>query len=124
MPLREDKATRTILKTIVSFLNSRGGTIYIGIEDSKGAVQGQFLDRKTRDNFRLWLKQMLEKVHPKVDLNNRQEVLTQYIPVKRGGDFEGKYVVKVIVKQGDPSQVYCFGERIKLEGSNGKWEDF
>ena len=42
----------------------------------------------------------------------------------REKDFEGRYVVKIVVKQGDPSQVYCFGERVKLEGSNGKWEDF
>ena len=52
-----------------------------------------------------------------------RQVLTQYIPVMKGGEFEGRFVVKIIVKQGDPSQVYCFGERIKLEG-NGKSEDF
>ena len=74
VPLKEDKAKRTMLKTIVSFLNSRGGTIYIGINDSSGAVEGQVLDRKQSDNFRLWLKQLLEKVHPRVDLSNRQEV--------------------------------------------------
>lgn len=36
LPIREDKARRTLVKTIVSFLNSKGGTIYIGVEDNKG----------------------------------------------------------------------------------------
>lgn len=31
---------KTLLKTIISFLNSKGGTIYIGVEDNKGEVKG------------------------------------------------------------------------------------
>jgi hypothetical protein len=30
----------------------------------------------------------------------------------------------MIVQQGDPSQTYCLGERIKLEGNNNKVEEF
>lgn len=40
LPLKDDKSKVTLLKTIVSFLNSQGGTIYIGIEDKQGSVQG------------------------------------------------------------------------------------
>lgn len=32
-------------------------------------------------------------------------------------------MVKIIVQQGDPSQVYYFGEKIKLEGPNGKVDE-
>lgn len=32
-------------------------------------------------------------------------------------------MVKIIVQQGDPSQVYYFGEKIKLEGPNGKIDE-
>jgi len=46
----------------------------------------------------------------------------QYIPVFREKNFEGKYVVKMIVQQGDNSQTYCIAEKIKLEASNSKIE--
>lgn len=63
-----------LLKAIVAFLNSQGGTIYLGIEDKEGTVKGQLLTRKEQDTFKLFIKHLLERVHPKVDLNNRQEV--------------------------------------------------
>ena len=31
LPIKEEKPARTMLKTIVSFLNSKGGTIYVGV---------------------------------------------------------------------------------------------
>ena len=31
LPIKEEKPMRTLLKTILSFLNSQGGTIYIGV---------------------------------------------------------------------------------------------
>lgn len=40
IPIREEKQRRTLIKTILSFLNSKGGTIYIGVEDNKGEVKG------------------------------------------------------------------------------------
>jgi len=79
LPLKEDKIKWALLKTIVSFLNSQGGTIYLGIEDNEGSVQGQLLTRKEQDSFKLFVKQLLERVHPKIDLNNRQEVIESNI---------------------------------------------
>lgn len=64
----------SILKAIVSFLNTKGGTILIGVSPRSSKVDGLFLERKERDNFKLTLKQLIEKIFPKVDLNNRQEV--------------------------------------------------
>jgi predicted HTH transcriptional regulator len=40
IPIKEEKPMRTLVKTVISFLNSKGGTIYIGVEDSKGEVKG------------------------------------------------------------------------------------
>lgn len=71
LPLKDEKAKRALLKAIVSFLNTRGGIVYIGVEDSQCAVQGQLLQRKDQDSFKLFLKALLEKVHPRVDLNHR-----------------------------------------------------
>ena len=48
----------------------------------------------------------------------------QYVPVFRGNNFEGKYAVKIIVKQGDPSQVYLISEKIKfMTDSNTKTDE-
>ena len=46
MPLKQSKHKWTLLKTIVAFLNTKGGTIYIGIEDSDGKVNGFPMNRK------------------------------------------------------------------------------
>jgi len=43
LPLKDEKSKWVILKTIVSFLNCKGGTIYIGVEDNEGAVVGLYL---------------------------------------------------------------------------------
>lgn len=34
-----------------------------------------FLERKERDHFKLTTKQLIERIYPKVDLNNKQEVI-------------------------------------------------
>ena len=57
-----------LLKTIVAFLNSKGGTIFMGIDDSNGEVVGLTLGRRDMDEFKLMIKHMLEKVQPMVDL--------------------------------------------------------
>jgi predicted HTH transcriptional regulator len=75
IPLKDNKHKWTILKTITSFLNCKGGTIYIGVEDKEGAIHGIFLERKERDNFSLFMKHLIEKIHPKVDLSSKEEVI-------------------------------------------------
>lgn len=46
-----------------------------------------------------------------------------YVPVVTNKVFKGKYVIKIIVKQGDPSKTYHFSNVIALE-SKGKLEEF
>jgi hypothetical protein len=71
------------------------------------------------DEFKLMIKQMLEKVQPTVDLIKSEEVSVEFVPVLEGKEraFYGKYVVKFIVLQGDPSKLYCVSERIKVSGA-------
>lgn len=40
----------------------------MGVDDSSGQVVGVNLGRKEMDEFKLMIKQMLEKVEPAVDL--------------------------------------------------------
>jgi predicted HTH transcriptional regulator len=59
VPLVENKHKWTLLKTIVSFLNTKGGTILIGVEDSNCKVIGKQLPSKARDEFKLYLLQLV-----------------------------------------------------------------
>lgn len=56
LPIREEKGRRILTKTIVSFLNSKGGTIYIGVEDNKGEVRGVELYEEDKADFTKFLK--------------------------------------------------------------------
>jgi predicted HTH transcriptional regulator len=58
---------------LTAFLNSQGGALYIGVEDS-GEVVGVELNRKEQDEFLLFVKDFVEKIRPAVDLVNREEV--------------------------------------------------
>lgn len=46
-----------------------------------------------------------------------------YVPVVTNKAFKGKYVIKILVKQGNPSKTYHFSSQIILE-SKGKNEEF
>lgn len=81
MPHLNPFIKQTLIKTIVGFLNSKGGTIFIGVDDATGRVEGVSMNRKEMDLFRLSVKQMLEKVEPKVDLVNQEEVGVEFVPV-------------------------------------------
>lgn len=45
------------------------------------------------------------------------------MPVFNKGKFIGKYLVKILVKQGDPAELYCFSKKIQLQGVNDKKVD-
>ncbi len=61
-PIRESFLKQILVKTIVAFLNSKGGTIFMGVDDSSGKVEGMTLGRKEMDEFKLMIKQMLERI--------------------------------------------------------------
>jgi hypothetical protein len=46
------------------------------------------------------------------------QIITQFAPVLLRGKFNGKYLIKVIVKQGNPAQLYCFSKKVKLVANN------
>lgn len=49
LPIKDQLHKFIILKTIISFLNSKGGTIFIGAEDKTGEVIGILIERKQQD---------------------------------------------------------------------------
>jgi predicted HTH transcriptional regulator len=45
-PIKGSFLKLTLLKTIVGFMNSKGGTLYMGVDDASGNVEGVTLGRK------------------------------------------------------------------------------
>lgn len=37
-----------------------------------------------------------------------------YVPVVTNKVFKGKYIIKILVKQGNPSKTYHFGQKLDL----------
>jgi predicted HTH transcriptional regulator len=71
IPIKDQKHRWVLLKTICSLLNSKGGTIFIGADDSTGEVRGVSIQRKDRDDFKIFIQQLSERIQPKVDLSDR-----------------------------------------------------
>jgi predicted HTH transcriptional regulator len=95
------------IRTINSFLNRRGGRIYIGITDTH-IVKGIKLTMKERDELKLYLYGLLDTFDPPI--KNKELVNVHFIPIfnpgKRGKAIPGLFIVKIIVRQGDPSVLY------------------
>jgi len=99
-------------KTICGFLNRRGGRIYLGIHDDK-TVYGIRLTPKQRDDLKLDIQSLIKNFEP--DIINSETVSIVFIPVKQhvnSRPIPGLFVVKIIVKQGDPSQLYSVQKRL------------
>jgi len=45
-PIKEAYLKQNLVKNIVAFMNSKGGTIFMGVDDSNGEVVGAALGRK------------------------------------------------------------------------------
>lgn len=49
----------------------------------------------------------------------------QFVPVVREGNFTGRYLGKIIVKQGDPAKLYCFTQKVVIQSViDKKYDDF
>jgi hypothetical protein len=71
------------------------------------------------------VKTLVEKMYPPIDFSNREEVNTCFLPVMNSEKFTGKYIIKIIVRQGQRDSVYTFAERIRLMGADkSDYEEF
>ena len=50
--------------------------------------------------------------------------MVQYVPILKGDKFTSKYLIKIVVKQGDPHQLYCFTQRIQLQQTANKIDEY
>ena len=100
--------TKTLAKAICSFLNQKGGRIYIGVQDEQKMVCGLTLTAKDRDNLKREIcDTLLNNFYP--NISHEDFVKVEFIPVydvKSKKAIPGRVVVKIIVKQGDGDQLY------------------
>ncbi len=90
---KDPRMERAVLKTVVAFLNSKGGTLLIGVADD-GTIAGVDIEsfENSRDKFGLHLNNLLT-----------QQIGGEFLPYINYNlfDFDGKYVMKVTVKHSD-----------------------
>jgi len=107
-----DQIRGVLKKTICSFINRRGGRIYLGIDDNR-CVQGMDLTYKQRDMLKLEIQDLIKTFEP--DVVNQELVVIFFLPVMRPNDdkpIPGVFVVKILVKQGDTSQLYSVSKAL------------
>ena len=96
---------KDIIKQYLGFLNSKGGRIYIGVEDTK-KVFGLNLKYKERDTLRSDLIALANDIYPSVRV---EKIKIDFIPIKN--HISGKYkrdlyVIKIVVLPGEPFLLY------------------
>ena len=107
-----------IKRQICGFLNSQGGRIFIGINDDK-IVNGILINYHQRDTITNDIVNLTYDFYPKC----RTYLDVNFIPIKNINDkyIENLFVIKIIVSQGEPKQLYScttkgFNSYLRLKG--------
>ena len=118
-PFGFEQATE-IKKQICGFLNSKGGRIYIGVKDDK-KVYGIQLNSQERDVLKRNITNYTADFHPEV--RTAGYINIYFIPIRHHdrGWKKDFWVIKIIVKQGNPRELYSistsdFKAYIRLDG--------
>ena len=118
-PLDKEKEEE-LKRQYCSFINSKGGCLYLGINDQK-IVKGIV----TKENLVFYKKKLLNLAKdfcPPLDLDNYFKLF--YLPIKNINNdnvIPNLYVFKLMIKQGDPSILYSMTSKnisssIRLQG--------
>ena len=107
-----------IKRQICGFLNSQGGRIFIGINDDK-IVNGILINYHQRDTITNDIVNLTYDFYPKC----RTYLDVNFIPIKNINDkyIENLFIIKIIVSQGEPKQLYScttkgFNSYLRLKG--------
>ncbi|MDR2698629.1 MAG: putative DNA binding domain-containing protein [Candidatus Methanoplasma sp.] len=89
---KEDKIERSVLKTLVAFMNSRGGTLLIGVADDGAVVGIDESSFESRDKLNLHLTNIMAA-----------HIGNEYLPyiTFRLSDYQGKGVMRVVCRKSD-----------------------
>ena len=103
-PLNEKQGDE-LKRQFCGFLNSKGGRLYLGINDQK-IVKGVVLNYKRCDALRNLLVNYTYEFYPKCRLD---KIKVFFIPIKNMKDdkfINNLYVVKIIILPGEPNILY------------------
>ena len=103
---KNDKAFPILQKTICSFLNTKGGRIYIGIDDNFEVIGYNISNKKIKNKIKNNLINLVSSFYPKVE---NDKIKVHFIPIKNSEDDDyedNKYVIKIIVSQGNIKKLY------------------
>ena len=103
-----DKNKEEFKKQICSFLNSKGGRIYVGISDDK-VVYGNLLNYHDKDQNTNEIVNLTYDFFPKC----RTKVDVTFIPIKNKDNnyIKNLYIIKIIVSQGDTNTLYSISNK-------------
>ena len=105
LPLTNKEEGEEIKRQICGFLNSRGGRLYLGI-NNQNLVKGIILNSKARDISRNSLVNLTYDFYPNCRID---KILIYFIPIKnpKNNEFIPKrYIVKIRIYPGDPDVLY------------------
>lgn len=105
-----DDKRNEIRNILCSFLNTRGGRIYIGINDNN-IVEGISLNYKKRDILRNYIVNLTYDFYPKCRVD---KIFVYFIPIKEFKSkkyIQKKYVIKIRIYPGDPDVLYSLSNK-------------
>ena len=97
----------TITRYISGFLNSKGGTLYYGIDDN-GLIKGINIRDYEIDNFKKKVYEELSKFRPKVDSTLVKIKFTPlyYLKIQTYKLISNSYVLEIQVQKGSVDEIY------------------
>ncbi|XP_041360521.1 schlafen-like protein 1 [Gigantopelta aegis] len=100
----------TIGKYVCSFLNSDGGTLFIGV-NNHGCVVGVSCDQQHEDRYRLQIDDAIKKVHP---LLFPKKYTVDFVQIRYDGDkvLDLKVIKITVDKIVDNTQLYDYNEDV------------
>ena len=94
-----------IEKYVCSFLNSKGGTLYLGITDD-GTVHGIKLTRRNLDEISVAFDRKLKNFTPPIRAD-QYCIKANFVKDRRSNSsIRDLYIMEIEIKQGDPSDLY------------------
>ena len=89
---KDEKIERAVLKTLVAFLNSRGGTLLIGVADDRSVIGIDDWSFENRDKLSLHLTNLIGS-----------HIGNEFLPfiTFRLSQYRGKWVMRIVCKKSD-----------------------
>lgn len=101
-------------KTFCGFLNTEGGTIYLGVHENidtkKRKVLGMQLNESEKEDLLKSIRRIAESLSPDILTNKFYNV--QFVPIRSSQPpnnyISGRFIVKIIIRYGQRDEIYSY----------------